>query len=51
MTLKNKVLLGNWVSTTAKVFRRVKNIGENLSGRFEDWMERECGLKKQTIYN
>ena len=51
MTLKNKVLLGSWVSTTAKVFRRVKNIGENLPGRFEDWMERECGIKKQTIYN
>ena len=25
--------------------------GENLPGRFEDWMYRECGIKKQTIYN
>ena len=26
MTLKNKVLLGGWVSTAAKVFRRDKNL-------------------------
>ena len=51
MTLKNKVLLEGWVSTAAKVFRREKNSGENLPGRFEDWMERECDMKKQTIYN
>ena len=25
--------------------------GENLPGRFEDWMYRECGIKKQTICN
>ena len=50
MSLKNKTLMGGWVSTTAKVFRRDKNIlGENLPGRFEDWMYRECGIKKQTI--
>ena len=30
MTLKNKVLLGGWVSTAAKVFRRDKNLrGKN----------------------
>ena len=51
MTLINKVLFGGWVSTAAKPFRRGKNRGENLPGRFEDWMERECGIKKQTIYN
>ena len=51
MALKNKVLLGGLVSTAAKVFRREKNRGENLPGRFEDWMERECGIKKQAIYN
>ena len=52
MSLKNKVLMGGWISTAATVFRRDKNIlGENLPGRFEDSMYRECGIKKQTIYN
>ena len=41
ISLKNKALLGGWISTAAKVFRREKNIrGENLPGRFEDWMYR-----------
>ena len=41
------------MSTAAKVFRREKNRGETLPCRFEDWIEREreCGIKKQTIYN
>ena len=39
--------MGGWVSTAAKVFRRDKNtLGEILSGLFEDWMYRECGIKK-----
>ena len=25
--------------------------GENLPVRFEDWMYRECRIKKKTIYN
>ena len=51
MTLKNNVLLWGWVLTAAKVIRRKKNRGKNLPGRFEDWMESECCMKKQTIYN
>ena len=51
MTLKNKVLLGGWISTAAKVFRRDRMRGKNLPNRFEDWMFKECGIKKQTIYN
>ena len=52
MSLKNKTLMGGWISTAAKVFRRDKDMrGENLPGRFKDWMYRECGIKKQTIYN
>ena len=52
ISLKNKVLMGGWLSTVARVFRRDKNMrGENLPGRFEDWMYRECRIKKQTIYN
>ena len=36
MILKNKVLFGGWLSTTAKVFRRDKMRGKNLLNRFED---------------
>ena len=47
MSLKNKVLMGDWISTAARVFRRDKNmLGENLPGPFEDWMYRECAIKK-----
>ena len=52
MSLKNKVLLGGWISMAARVFRREKNMrGKNLLGRFEDWMHKNCGMKKQTTYN
>ena len=52
MSLKNKVLMGGFISTAPRVVRRDKNmLGENLPVRFEDWMYRECGIKKQTIYN
>ena len=50
MTLKNNVLLWGWVSTAAKEFRRKKNRRKNLPNRFEDWMESECYMKKETIY-
>ena len=37
---------------TAKVSRREKNMrGWNLPDRFEDWMYKNCSMKKQTIYN
>ena len=49
MTLKNKVLLRVWLSTAAKVFRRDKMRGKNVPNRFEDWMFRDCGIKKQCI--
>ena len=43
MSLKNEALLGRCIATAAKVFRCEKNIrGENLPGRFEDWIYREC---------
>ena len=39
MSLKNKVLLGGWISTEAKVFKRDKNLrGKHYPGRFEDSM-------------
>ena len=47
MGLKNKVLMGGRISTAARVFRCDKNmLGENLLSRFEDWMCRECEIKK-----
>ena len=49
--IKNKLLFGAWLSTAAKVFRRDKMRGKNLPNRFEDWILRECGIKKQTIFN
>ena len=44
-------MFGAWLSTAAKVFRRDKMRGKNLPNRFEDWILRECGIKKQTIFN
>ena len=47
MSLENKTPMGGWVSAAVKVFRRDKNmLGKNLPGRFEDWMYRECGIRK-----
>ena len=52
MSLKNKTFMRGWISTAARVFRRDKSMfGENLPGRFEDQIYRECGIKKQTIHN
>ena len=52
MSLKNKVLMGGLISTAVRVFRCNKNmLVENLPHRFENWMYKECGIKKQTIYN
>ena len=52
MSLEINVFLDGWISTAAKVLRHKKNIhGENLPGRFKDWMYKEWGMKKQTMYN
>ena len=46
ISLKNKTLMRGWISTAARVFRGDKNmLEENLPGRFEDWIYRECGIK------
>ena len=47
MSLKNKALLGGWISIASKVYRHEKN----LSCRFEDWLYKEWKIKKQTSYN
>ena len=52
MSLKNKTVFGEWLSVAGKAFRRNKFIkGKNLTQRFDDWIYRECGMGKQTIYN
>ena len=50
-TLKNKALFGGWLEAAFIVYRRDKMSGKALPNRFEDWIQRECGIKKQTIYN
>ena len=50
-TSKTKVLLRGWLSTAFKVYRRDKTRGKTLPNRFGDWIQRECGIAKQTIHN
>ena len=52
MSLKNTFSFVGWISTAAKAYRHDEIIkGKNLSHQFEDWINRECKIKKQTIYN
>ena len=52
MSLKNKFLFGGWISIAAKTYRHDKTMKKkNLPHRFEDWIYRECKIKKQTICN
>ena len=52
MSLKNKALFGEWLSVAGKAFKRDKFIKrKDLPQRFDDWIYRECGIKKQRIYN
>ena len=50
--LKNEALFGGWISVAKMAYERDKLIKKkNLSQRFDDWMYRESGIKKQKIYN
>ena len=52
MSLKNNSLFGGWISIASKTYRHDKIIKKkNLPHQFEDWIYRECKIKKQTIYN
>ena len=52
MSLKIKFLFGWWISIAVKVYRHDKIMKKkNLPRRFEDWIYRECKIKKQIIYN
>ena len=46
MSLKNETLIGGWLLIASKVYRR-----ENLACRFEDWLYKECRIKRQTSHN
>ena len=51
-SLKNKFLFGGCISIAAKAYKHDKiRKKKNLPHPFEDWIYRECGIKKQTIYN
>ena len=51
-SLKGKTLMSGWLLTAAIIFRRDKNtLGKRLPGKFENWIYKECSMKKQTIYN
>ena len=51
-SLKCKTLMGGWLLTAARIFRRDKNmLGKSLPGKFEDWIYKECSMRKQTTYN
>ena len=52
MSLKNDTLFGEWLSHAGTAFRRYKYIKKkDLPQRSDDWIYRECGIKKQAIYN
>ena len=46
MGLKNKSLIGGWLLMAANIYRR-----QNLTTKFEDWLNEKCGIKRQTSYN
>ena len=51
-SLKGRTLMGGWLSTAARIFRRDKNtLRKSFPCKFEDWIYKECSMKKQTIYN
>ena len=52
MSLKNKALFDGWILIAVKAYRHDKIMREKkLCYKFEDWIYRECRIKKQTIYN
>ena len=46
LSILYSILLGSWIFMASKTCRRGK-----IMGKFEDWIYRECGLKRQTSYN
>ena len=44
--LDNKSLIDGWLIMAAKICRR-----QNLSYSFEDWLYKNCGIKRQTSYS
>ena len=51
-TLKNKTVYREWLLFAGKAFRRNKFMkGKNLPQQFDDWIYRDFGIGKQTIYN
>ena len=52
MILKNKTLFGGWITIAAQAYRHDKIIKKkDLPHLFEDWIYRECNIKKQAIFD
>ena len=43
----DRIIFGGWIPIVSKVYRRENN----LPCWFEDWLYKECKIKKQTSYN
>ena len=52
MNLRNKALFGGWISVARMAYKRDKLIKtKSLLQRFDDWMYKEFGIRKQRIYD
>ena len=48
MSLKNNTLFGEWLLNACRPYKYIKN---DSPQRFDEWGYKECGIRKQTIYN
>ena len=52
LTLINRDLFGGWISVAKRAYSCVKYLeGKDLPRRFCDSMNKECGIRKQRIYD
>ena len=49
MSLKNNTLFGEWLSNAGRRYKYTKK--KDSPERFNEWIYKECGIGKQTIYN
>ena len=48
-SLKNNALFGEWLSNARIRYKYIKN--KDLPKQFDKWVQKECGMVKQTMYN
>ena len=49
MSLKSNTLFGEWLFNACSRYKYIKN--KDSPRRFDEWVHKECGIGKQTIYN